>query len=237
MHLVLIGVPTPHSIGIAHTLGLVHVDKRNYQRALDSLVRAAMLDPRSWSTLTALGGVYLRLGAREMAAQALEHAKVIRPQNAEVLIALGEIYSEECEYELAKAAYAQALALDENSAAAAQGLGLVCAFIGQDTEAAQVLQRMIKPGMRSLEALNVLADLPRSLIGIDVLAEMSKVAHDPSEDKMQFETLAAFTRAAALDQAGRHAEAWEQAVTANRKMSEAVRGSCIRAADRQRESL
>src|SRR5260370_27062902 len=48
----------PDYFGVLHTLGLVHVDKRNYQRALDCLIRAVMLNPRSWTTLTALGGVY-----------------------------------------------------------------------------------------------------------------------------------------------------------------------------------
>ena len=95
----------PDYMAALHTLGLIHADKKNYQRALDALVRAAMLNPRSWKTLTALSGVYLRLGASEMAALALEQAKAINPNDAGVLVTLGEIYREEREYELAYDAY------------------------------------------------------------------------------------------------------------------------------------
>ena len=58
----------PDYVGALHTLGLVHADKHEYTQALPHLVQAAMLNPRDWKTLTALAGVYLRLGAGAMAA-------------------------------------------------------------------------------------------------------------------------------------------------------------------------
>src|SRR5712691_7185779 len=67
----------PDYMAALHTLGLVLADRENYEQALNCLVRAVMLDPRSWTTLTALGGVYLRLEAKEMAALALEQARAI----------------------------------------------------------------------------------------------------------------------------------------------------------------
>ena len=72
----------PDYVAALHTLGLIYADKNNYERAFDCLARAVMLNPESWTTLTALSGVYLRLGANEMAAQALEHAKRLQPQDA-----------------------------------------------------------------------------------------------------------------------------------------------------------
>jgi tetratricopeptide (TPR) repeat protein len=81
----------PDYMAALHTLGLIYADKKNYERSLDYLVRAVMLNPRSWSTLTALSGVYLELDANEMAAQALEQARDIKPQDANVLVTLGEI--------------------------------------------------------------------------------------------------------------------------------------------------
>ena len=79
----------PYYQAALHTLGLVHLDKRDYQRALDSLVRAAMLDPENWATLTALSATYLRLGASEMAAQTLERARALNPADVSVLLMLG----------------------------------------------------------------------------------------------------------------------------------------------------
>ena len=58
-----------------HTLGLIHAGKENYDRAFDHLSRAAMLNPRSWKTLTALAAVCLQLGATDMAVLALEQAR------------------------------------------------------------------------------------------------------------------------------------------------------------------
>ena len=90
----------PDYMAALHTIGLIYADKENYQQSLNSLVRAAMLNPRSWSTLTALSGVYLELKAYEMAAQTLELARAIKPDDANVLVTLGEIYNEEREYDL-----------------------------------------------------------------------------------------------------------------------------------------
>jgi tetratricopeptide (TPR) repeat protein len=227
----------PDYFGALHTLGLIHADNGNYQRALDCLVRATMLNPRSWTTLTALGGVYLALDAKEMAAQALEQARAIKPNDANVLTTLGEIYREEREYELAKDAYAQAVALEPNLVPAVLGLGWICSHIGQNGEAADVFKSLINCGMRSLDTLHALASLPASLLDIDVLSELDKVVCGPSEDKTKFNTTAAFVRAAALDKVGRHAEAWQQLVPANREVFVSKQEALEDAKQRQRANL
>jgi tetratricopeptide (TPR) repeat protein len=206
----------PDYVGALHTLGLIHADRNNPQRALDCLVRAAMLNPRSCMTLTVLSGVYLELNAPEMAAQTLEQARAIKPLDAGVLLTLGEIYREEREYELAQDAYRQAVAIDAQLAPAAFGLGMCCASLGQHAEAAEVLERFIRGGMRFLEVLLVLASLPPSVVSIDVLGELDKVVREPNQTQAEFDNYVAFVRAAALDKAGRHSEAWEAAVQANR---------------------
>ncbi len=208
----------PDYMGALHTLGLVHADKENYQRALDCLVRAVMLNPRSWTTLTALSGVYLRLDAREMAAQTLEQARLIKPQDANVLVTLGEIYRDEREYELAVDAYRQEAAIEPNLAPAVFGLGTCCSLLGQYAEAAKVFESFIKSGVRFLDLLLALASLPSSVVSIDVLTEMDRVKREENQKQADFENLRAFVRAAALDRAGRYAEAWEQLVPANRNV-------------------
>jgi Flp pilus assembly protein TadD len=49
----------PDYVAALHTLGLVPADKENCEQALNYPVRAAMLNPRAWATLTALRGIYV----------------------------------------------------------------------------------------------------------------------------------------------------------------------------------
>ena len=220
-----------------HTLGLVLADKQNYQQALNYLVRAAMLNPRSWTTLTALSGVYSCLGANEMAAQALEQAKAIKPQDTSILLTIGEIYRDQNEYELARDAYRQALALEANLVPAAMGLGWICSHMGQHAEAADAFEGLIKRGMRSIEVLHALTGLPAALVSIDLLTELDKVVCDQSADKARLENMAAFTRAAALDRAARHAQAWEHVEAANRTVFRSKQKELDAVAEGRRASL
>jgi len=79
-----------------------------------------------------------------------------------------------------------------------------------------VFEGLIKRGMRLLEPIRALANLPASVVTIDLLAAVDRVVQDPDEDKVDFENSIPFFRAAALDRAGRHAEAWRELVAANR---------------------
>ena len=92
----------PDYVAALHTLGLVLADQERHRDALIYLVRAVMLNPRSWTALTALAGVYLRLGATEMASQTIEQATAIEPGDASVLLMLGDVRREQCEYEIAR---------------------------------------------------------------------------------------------------------------------------------------
>src|SRR6266568_5264456 len=159
----------PDYMAALHTLGLVHLDKGDYQRALDSLVRALMYDPQNWGTLTALSAVYLRLKATEMAAQTLERATAANPEDVSVLLTLGEIYTEDREYELARDAFRQALALEADLAPAAMGLATACSYLGQFAKAAQVLEDLIDRGQCSLDVLVALANLPAAVVRVDLL--------------------------------------------------------------------
>src|SRR5260370_15950615 len=114
----------PGYVAALHTLGLVYLDKGNFERALDCLVRASMLDPANWMTLTALSLAYLRLGASEMAAQTLDKALAIRPRDAGIFSSLGEIHREEREYGIAQQAYLQALSPYPYMETSAIGLSL-----------------------------------------------------------------------------------------------------------------
>jgi tetratricopeptide (TPR) repeat protein len=228
----------PGYMAALHTLGLVHLDKGDYQRALDCLVRAAMHDPQNWGTLTALSAVYFRLNASEMAAQTLKRASALSPRDVSVLLTLGEIYTEEREYELARDVFRQALGIEADLAPAAMGLATACSYLGQFAEAAQVLEGMIERGQRSLDVLVALASLPAAVVKLDLLSELDKLAGDDAGyDKAEFESFAAFVEAAALDRAGRAAEAWELLLPANRALFLATREQLRGTTERERASL
>lgn len=209
----------PDYVGALHTLGLVLADRQDYARALPHLVQAAMLNPRDWTTLTALSGVYLRLGAREMAARTLEQALVRQPDNANILATLAEIYRDNREYEAAAETYRKVIALDRSLHGALTGLANSCTHLGELAEAAAALHEALPHRPRSIGVLYSLSQLPSSLIEIDLLSLIDAAAPDTEEKREKFEIHHAFAKAAALDKAGRHEEAWRHLVEGNGRLA------------------
>ena len=227
----------PGYVAALHTLGLVYLDKGDFERALDCLVRAAMRDPTNWMTLTALSLAYLRLGASEMAAETLNKALATRPRDASILTSLGEIHRQEREYELAQQAYRQALTLDPNMETPATGLALCLSACGQSAEAATVLSEAYGRGMRSLNLLHVLTTLPSNAVNIDILAALNQLAVHQSPADAAFKNTYLFVRAAALDAAGRNSEAWETLNAANRPLASEFQGQLKAHVTRREKSL
>lgn len=226
----------PDYMAALHTLGLVHADRKNYQQALGALHRAVMLNPRSWTTLTALSTVYLELDASEMAAQTLEQARAIKPQDTNVLVTLGEIYRKEREYELAKDAFAQALALEPNFVPAITGYGWACSLLGENEEAVAIFEGLVEGEVRTAEPILALSTLPSSLVNIDLLSQLENISLKPDETSAD-ENLMLFIRAAALDGAGRYEEAWESVLPANRQMLQDMQKDLRDLLDRQRTTI
>jgi tetratricopeptide (TPR) repeat protein len=191
----------PDYMAALHTLGLVYADKKNHEQALNCLVRAIMLYPRSCSTLTALSGVYLELDAKEMAAETLEKARAIEPRNPNVLVTLGEIYRKEQEYELARDAFRQALDVEPGLIPAELGFGWACLHLGQNSEAVAAFETPLRRGVRSMEILLALANAPSSLITIYLLAELDRLGR--SRLDANSECFLAFVRVVALDRSRR----------------------------------
>lgn len=218
-----------------HTLGLIYADKKNFSQALNCLVRATMLNPRSWATLTALSGVYLELDAKEMAAQTLEMAKAIKPRDPSVLLTLGEIYRHEHEYELARDTYRQSLDVEPGLVQAAVGFGWVSLQLGNNSEAVTTFENLLRRGVRSLEILTALAYAPSSLVTVDLVSELDQL--EPVGTDARDENASAFVRAAALDKSFRHQAAWEQLVPANRVMFAKLASNFRDTQERQRTTL
>lgn len=227
----------PDYFGALYTLGLVFVDKQQFPQALGCLVRASMLNPRSWRALTALSAVYLELGASEMAAHTLEQAIAIKPQDPNILVTLGEIYREEREYELARDAYKRAFDLDPEFDAAAAGLATCCDHLGQYSEATEILESLVRRGRHSLGVLSHLNRLPSKFVSSDLFRELDGIAPDRNEDKAEFENTLAFVRAAVLDRAGRFQDAWDHLIRANRTIYLAKQREASDMAETQRANI
>ncbi len=112
----------PEYVAALFTMGLILADQSQFEKAVGYLHRALMFNPHDPKILTALSGVYIRLGSSLMAARTLEQARKISPDDPNILITLGEIYREEKEYEFAKDAYERALAVDPTRVDAEMGL-------------------------------------------------------------------------------------------------------------------
>ena len=208
----------PDYFGALYTLGMIYADKRQFPQALGCLVRAVMQNPRNWKALTSLGAVYLELGAPEMAAQTMEQARLINPREPSIFATLGEIYRTEREYELAYEAHRSAVELDSSLKIAAVGLGLSCMHLGRFEEGAKVFEALIKRGGRSLVTLTGLAELPPSLVKLDVLSEVAKLTPEKSANKTEFDNAVAIVKATALDKLGKAEEAWQLLSKANQSI-------------------
>lgn len=215
----------PTYVGALQTLGLVLADKQKYEAAANYLNRAATLNPKDWKILTALSGVYLRIGASEMAALTLEQARRLKPDEASILVTLGEIYREEREYELAADAHEKAFTLEPSLSSARIGFGHACAYLGRLSEAAAAYEHLIAEGSRSISTLFALSQLPPSLINVDLESLLSEATSGPKLAKEEFDSLLVFARSQSLDKAKRYAEAYQHLVAGNRaffKTTEAI---------------
>jgi len=207
----------PDYVGALQTLGVTHLSKRNYRQALSCFIQAAMLCPKDCINLTNLATAYLQLGAWELAAQTLEQARQINPEDVSVDFTLAAVYREEREYELAAAAYRKVLDRLPTHGEAALGLGDCCSHLGRSAEAAIALKQAHACKPHSAGIVYAMSQLPVSAVDTNILEALKKVRKEEQQNQDDFETFVAFTRAAALDRQGRHADAWMALEEANRR--------------------
>jgi len=216
--------PFPDYVAALYTMGLILADQSQYDKALEPLHRALMLNPQDPQILIALSGVYLKLDSHLMAARTLEQASEISPNDANILVTLAEIYREQKEYELAKGAYEAALEAEPTLTVAEFGLLQNLMDIGELEKAAEIVQKHVRGGSRTLFLLYTLSQLPTALVDLDPIPLLDEI--EPGAKKISpedFKAQAAFTKASAFDKAGRHEEAWEQVNRARRYNSAEAR--------------
>lgn len=208
----------PDYVGALQTLGLIHSERRQHEAARQHLSRAAMLSPRDWKILTALAATYLKLGASEMAMRTLEQAQRLKPGDANIVATLAEIYREEREYELACSAYEQAYDLDPTLKSMRTGLGWSFTQLGRIEEAAQIFVALTRKDPQDSVALLALCQMPPGIVDFDILQRLDELRAPEGRGDEEFETRLGFGRAAALDRAGQHSQAWSALVLANGRM-------------------
>lgn len=214
------------------TMGLILADQSDYERSLGYLHRAAMHNPHDPKILTGLSGIYLRMGANMMASRTLEQARGITPGDPNILITLGEIYRDEKEYELSKEAFEAALKIEPDRDVAQMGLARNLNEIGELDRARRLFESRLEDGSRSMACLYHLSQLPTSLVTVDVLALLDEAKPAEKQSMDDFRSQRSFARAAALDKAGRHEEAWSEVCKARRYNSGENRRAYKQASER-----
>jgi tetratricopeptide (TPR) repeat protein len=172
----------------------------------------------------------LRFDASEPAAAARVGLDL---KDANLLVTLGDVYFDTHEAELAYNAFHAAAAV--NLHAAAFGLARAAFLLGKDVEAASLLKGLVERGIRRVDALTGLADLPTSVPGLDLVAQLEGASAEAISHEVKIKIGLAL--ASALDKAGQHARAWQHLVKANRAMFAAIKAGLDDEAELQRSSL
>lgn len=212
-------VKFPDYVAALYTLGMVHIDNKNYGHALPCLVQAAMYNPMDFRIMTNLAGVYLELGVSEMAAKTYEQALDLKDDVPEIHFNLGAIYLERREYELALDCFERTLKIQPSHIMALLHLGRCYARLGRSEEATKAFYRAHKLDPSNAAPLVFLSDLPGSSVDLDLLAAIGGVIEGRRSGDKKAELNIAFAMARALDKKRRHKEAWAVGLDANRKES------------------
>ena len=199
--------------------------------------RALALDPQLAEGWLGRGNLFFELRRHDESMAAYDKALALDPNLAEAWLGRGNLLNEMQRADEALAAYEKALALAPDLVPAAIGLGWAHCYLDRDAEAAKTFEGLVARGLRLVEPVFALTCLPSSVVSIDLLDELGRVVRDKNEDATEFENGAALARATALDRSGRHAEAWEHLVSANRLIFPHKRDELTEETERQCASL
>jgi tetratricopeptide (TPR) repeat protein len=212
----------PNYWAARHTLGLVYLDKKDYQNALDCLVRASIASPGNWKTLLGLAEAYISLGGGTLAVDTIEAALAASGGNVDLYYMLGEIYRRTQQYELAEEALNKALAIDPRFFSATMSIGLCRIETGDAEGAARLFESLLAVDPEFSEPLFRLAGLPVRT-RVDLLKLIERYEPSLPRRSQEVRSLFYFAKAAALQRAGRFEEAWRMFETANAGMYQQMR--------------
>jgi tetratricopeptide (TPR) repeat protein len=134
----------PQSAALHHLLGVVHVTRKEPDRAEAAFLKALDLDPSSYHTYVALGRIYAETGRPDQALARLAEARKANPKDPVAHILTGMIHEQKGDIPKAVQAYEQALALNPRSALAGNNLAYLYSEHGGDKEKALQLAQLAK---------------------------------------------------------------------------------------------
>jgi tetratricopeptide (TPR) repeat protein len=201
-----------------NNLGRALATLGRHEEAITHYEKALAIRPEYVDAHINLGSALGALGRHEEAMAQYDRALAIRPDDFEALVKQGYTLAALGRDEDAISRYDKALALRANDAEALIGRGNALLALGEDREAAEVFKNLFKRGLRSINVLLGLTSLPAPMIGLDLLSEIANAVRYERHNEAEFDSLAAFVRAAALDRTARYAEAWQHLVLANRTL-------------------
>ncbi len=201
-----------------NNLGNVLATLGRHVEAIAHYEKAISIRPKYAEARHSLGNAFAALGRHSEAIVQYDNAIATRPDYVDAHLELGNVLGALGRHEEAIAWYDQALAIRSDHVEALSARGYALVRVGNDAEAGKIFEGLIKRGVHSLHHLLALTSAPALVISIDLLAKLNQVARQETDDEAEFENLAAFVRAAALDKMGRHEEAWKHLVLANRTL-------------------
>src|SRR5262249_5012703 len=228
---------SPNYVEAHINLGNALATLGHHQAAVTSFDTAIALRPGYAELYHSLGNARVMTGHHEEAIVSYQKALALRPQDANLRFRLGNALEALGRQDEARQSYEQALAIDPTHVGALLGREEELRRRGEYAEAAEVLEDLIQRGVCSARVLFALANMPASVTTVDILAQLDRVTRQDGEDREPFKSFRGFARAAALDKAGRHAEAWEHLVAANRAAFLAGQDGFEEMTRRQAESL
>ena len=201
------------------TLGSIFMQGGNYASALPHFIKAAMLNPKDWETLTSLGRVQMELDANELAIRTLNQSLKLAPNETRTHYFLGRALIAHQDHDLAVEHLERAQELDSANALIPIRLSECHLFQQKYSDAATALKRALElsPSRKNKAYIYRLASsLPKEVeFDLDLLAAIGALGEpQPSDDD---DTVAdmEFARASCLDRSGRHKETWDCLVAAN----------------------
>ncbi len=217
----------PNYFGALHTIGLVYADKERPNDAIRYLVQAAMINPHSWMTLTALAGEYLLQDAKEMASAALQRALEIHPSDPATHVTLGEVSLRQRDYLLAYQSFAKAIELAPDLEEPYLGFAKACNHLGRYEEGSDALHRLLEFKAPTLSIMGQISLLPGTYQRRDLLADLDSIKNEQAPDDLVHQVGDAFIRCYALGQLGRYEEAWQYALKGNQTVAAAAKNEII----------
>ena len=131
-----------------HLLGLISVETKKYDQAIEFIAQAIRCDPNNPDYLSNLGIALQRLGRLDEAIKSYDLALSIKPDSVETWLKLGHLLEKRQHFDQALLAYDRALEINPHHAEAANHGGLLLFALERYEEALARFDRLeqIKPG-------------------------------------------------------------------------------------------